>query len=371
MVKEPMHIAHIVGKVQMAGVDAVVMNYYRHIDKKIIQFDFFMDGLDKTPIDDEILSMGGRIFKLPPYQQGMGKNLSTFRMLINENKYRIIHCHMNTLSIFWLREAKKAGIPIRIAHSHSTAGKGETLRNLIKYTLRLFSKVYASHYCACSHYAGRWLFGNYYFDSGKVIILRNAIDANAFEYKKTVRGAVRREFGIGNELVLGHAGRFMYQKNHTYLIKIFEQVHKLYQDSKLLLVGDGPLKISIEQMVKLKGLKDKVIFTGTRTDVPRIMQGIDCFVLPSRYEGLGLVAVEAQASGLLCYVSNEVPNEAILTNHCKSLSLKLAPELWARQIIDDLVEYKRSSDIRWVIEKGYNIEQEVKKLEEYYLSIVK
>ena len=279
---------------------------------------------------------------------------------------------MNTLSIFWLREAKIAGIPIRIAHSHSTAGKGEVSRNLIKYALKPLSKKYANQFCTNSHYAGRWLFGKKFYASGKVNLVKNAIDVTSFAYNENIRNAIRIEFGISEkQFVIGNVGRFMYQKNHEYLIEIFNEIFKLKPDSMLLLVGDGPLKTRIESLVKNKGLVEKVIFTGISLDVPKLMEAMDCFILPSRYEGLGMVVVEAQTAGLPCYISTRVPKEVILTNHCKSISLDTSPKLWANMIYNDSLTFIRSSDVKKISEQGYNIGNEVKILEVYYDSIQK
>jgi len=277
---------------------------------------------------------------------------------------------MNTLSVFWLKEAKKVGIPVRITHSHSTAGKGETKRNLMKYALRPFAKMYPNQYCACSHYAGQWLFGNKFYASGKVNLVRNAIDTNAFAYNEADRAAARAELGIGEQLVVGHVGRFMWQKNHEFLIEIFAELHKLHPSSTLLFVGDGPRREEMKRMVADKGLAKNVLFVGIRRDIPRLMQAMDAFVLPSRYEGLGIVAVEAQSAGLPCYLSKEVPIEAVLTNQCKSLSLEDSPGVWARQIIDDLGAYQRESDIKAINEQKYDIREESKILEQYYEDIL-
>jgi len=369
MEKEPIRIAQVVGQVVTGGVDAVVMSYYRHIDKTMFQFDFFMDGFEETPIDKEILSLGGRIFKLPPYEKSMRKNLIDFRKIIKENNYKIIHCHMNTLSVFWLREAKKAKIPVRIAHSHSTAGKGEFKRNLMKYALRPFSKRYANNFCACSEYAGRWLFGNRFYETGKVKLIRNAIDVEAFRYNEAVREKMRMELGISDKFVVGHVGRFMYQKNHEFLIEIFAEICKQKPDSVLLLVGDGPRREKIEKLVADKGLSEEVIFTGNRNDVPKLMQAMDCFVLPSRYEGLGMVVIEAQTAGLPCYISDMVPDEVILLPElCKPMKLNDHSEQWAYKIRDLVFKTKRNNQTQSIIECNYNIRNEAKVLRSFYES---
>ncbi|MCL2014506.1 MAG: glycosyltransferase family 1 protein, partial [Oscillospiraceae bacterium] len=326
MAYKPIRIAQVVGKVVLGGVDAVVMNYYRHIDRTKFQFDFFMDGLDKTPIDDEILSMGGRIFKLPPYEQGMKKNLVEFCKILKNNNYKIVHCHMNTLSVFWLREAKKSGVPVRIAHNHSTAHWREGKRTLMKYALRPFSRIYPTHFCACAEHAGRWLFGNRLFDKGKITILRNAIETDRYAFNPDIRERVRAGLGLQDKFVVGHIGRFVYPKNHKFLIKIFAQVAKQEPNAILMLVGDGELKPEIEQMTDELGIRRFVRFLGVRQDVQELYQAMDVFVLPSLYEGLPVVGIEAQASGLPFIMSDRITKEAAVDGGSVRLGLNIGAD---------------------------------------------
>lgn len=246
---EPIRIAHIVGKMMNGGVEAVVMNYYRHIDRSRIQFDFIVDE-DSTYIPrEEIESLGGRVFIVPPYQR-LNKYISALSNLFKENHYKIVHSHINTLSVFPLYAAKKAGVPVRIAHNHSTAAPGEWKKNILKYTLRPFAKVYATHYAACSRYAGEWLFGRRSMERGEVTIFNNAIDLDKFKYNENVRNEVRKELGLEGKFVIGHVGRFCYQKNQEFLIDVFEEVYKQNPDAVLILIGDGPDRKKIEEKVK-------------------------------------------------------------------------------------------------------------------------
>lgn len=366
---QPIRVAQIVGKVVLAGVDTMVMNYYRHIDRSKVQFDFFMDGLEKTPIDDEILDLGGKIFKLPPYEESMSANIGEFRKILRQTDYKIIHCHMNTLSVFWLREAKRAGVPIRIAHSHSTAGKGETARNILKCTLRPFSKVFPTHFCACSEYAGRWLFGDRLYDSGKVKLIKNAIDISTFTFDPQVREIIRKELGIENKLVIGHVGRFMKQKNHSFLIDIFNQVQKREPDSVLLLVGGGELEQEIQDKVSSLGLKDSVWFLGVRNDVHRLLQGMDVFLLPSLYEGLPVVGIEAQASGLKMVASDAVTKEAKIIESFAFMSLSQSAKEWAERAME-LSSDDRGAAVEQVVGAGYEIGLATGELARVYVSYV-
>ena len=297
--EEPIRIAQIVGKWIGGGVEAVVMNYYRHLDHSKIQFDFICDD-DSTNIPyDEIEKLGGKVILIPPYQK-VFKYQRELRRVLRDGKYKIVHSHINTLSVFPLYAAKKVGVPVRIAHSHSTTNKKEWKKNLLKQVLRPFSKKYATNYMCCSELAGRWLFGDKAYDEGKVYLLNNAIDLDKFKYDKKIKDKKRKELGIKEDtIVIGHIGRFVAQKNHTFLIDIFNQFHKKEKNSILLLAGQGPLQEEIKNKVRELGLDDSVRFLGQRNDANELYQVFDVFLLPSLYEGLPVVGVEAQASGLL------------------------------------------------------------------------
>lgn len=366
MDNQPIRIAQVIGKWLGGGVESVVMNYYRHIDKSKIQFDFICDA-DSTNIPyDEIEKLGGRVILVPPYQK-VFKYQKELKRIFKENKYKIVHSHINTLSVFPLYAAKCAKVPVRIAHSHSTTNKKEWKKNLLKQVLRPFSKVYATNYMCCSELAGRWLFGNKEYDKGNVYLLNNAIDLDKFKYDEKIRKQKRKELNINDStLVIGHIGRFVAQKNHTFLIDIFNEVHKQNQDSLLMLVGQGPLMNEIQEKVNNLGLKDSVIFLGQRNDANELYQAMDVFVLPSLYEGLPVVGVEAQASGLLCFLSSDMTKETKVLDSTEFMSLSNDAEEWANEILEDLKEYKRQNVIDNITKKNFNIKTEAKKLEKKY-----
>ena len=224
--EEPIRIAQIMGKWVGGGVEAVVMNYYRHIDRNKIQFDFICDS-DSTNIPyEEIEKLGGKVILIPPYQR-VFKYHKELKKVLKDGNYKIVHSHINTLSVFSLWAAKSAGVPVRIAHSHSTTNKKEKKKNLIKTILRPFSKVYATKYMCCSELSGRWLFGNKEYDKKNIFLLNNAIDLDKFKYDEKIRKIKRKELGIKeNNIVIGHIGRFVEQKNHRFLIDIFYEFHK-------------------------------------------------------------------------------------------------------------------------------------------------
>lgn len=370
MKKQPIVVAQIMGKWVGGGVEAVIMNYYRNIDRTKIQFDFICDS-DSTNIPyDEIKKLGGKVIICPPYQ----KILKYEKFLIDlfkKNNYKIVHSNINALSVFPLRAAKKAGVPIRIAHSHSTTNKKEWKKNLMKQALRPFSKKYATDYFACTEHAGRWLFGDRTFEQGKVYILNNAIDLDKYKYNQKIRKNIRKELGINDDtLVIGHIGRFVAQKNHTFLIDIFNELHKKKKDSILLLIGQGPLMDEIKEKVEMLGISDSVKFLGQRGDVDELYNVMDLFLFPSLYEGLGMVLIEAQANGLPCIASTEVPCIAKVSDKIEFIDLEKPINKWISAIktmnYDD-----RKINFELIGKLGYDIKIESNKLEKKYLKHLK
>ena len=366
---EPVRVAQIMGKWVGGGVESVVMNYYRYIDRTKIQFDFICDD-DSTNIPyEEIEKLGGKVILIPPYQK-VFKYHNKLKKILKEGHYKIVHSHINTLSVFSLFAAKCAGVPVRIAHSHSTTNKKEKKKNLLKQVLRPFSKLFATDYMCCSELAGRWLFGDKEYDKGNVYLLNNAIDLDKFKYNETLRKKKRKELGIEDDtLVIGHIGRFVAQKNHDYLIDIFNEIHKKNNNSVLLLAGQGPLMEEIENKAKELNLDDSIKFLGQRNDANELYQAFDVFLLPSLYEGLPVVGVEAQAAGLLCYLSDDMTKETKVLDITKFMSLNNTPEEWADNILDDVKKYKRRDVSKEMTAKNFNIKEEVKRLEKYYLNL--
>ena len=313
----PIRVAQIVGKMNGGGVEAVVMNYYRHIDRSKVQFDFLIDSDSSLVPREEIESLGGRVFEIPPYQHVIEYQRELQR-LFKEEGWKIVHSHINALSVFPLRAAKKAGVPVRIAHSHSTSGKGEHAKNALKAVLKTQSNRYPTHRFACSRFAGEWLFGK----AADFEVIYNAIDLDFFRFNEEVRAQTRADLGlIDDQFVVGHVGRFTAQKNHVFLINIFSEVAKRRDDVVLLLVGSGEDGASVKSMVDKLGLSDRVKFLGQRSDVNRLYQAFDAFLLPSLYEGLCLVGVEAQVSGLPCLLSDTITREVDVTSKCKFMPI--------------------------------------------------
>lgn len=363
-----LRIGMIVGKWVGGGVEAVLMNYYRHIDRNKVQFDFICDS-DSTNIPyEEIEKLGGKVILVPPYQK-LPKYIKELKRIFKENNYKIVHSNINALSVFPLYAAKKAGVPIRIAHSHSTTNKAEWKKNLLKQALKPFSKRYANTYFACTEHAGRWLFGNKTFDEGKVLVVNNGIDVDSYSFNEKIRKEKRKELKLKDtDIVIGHIGRFMKQKNHEFLIDIFSELYKENNNYKLMLIGQGPLQDEMKQKVKDLGIEDAVMFLGQKNDANKYYQAMDLFLFPSLYEGLGMVFVEAQSAALPSIASTEVPVIAKVSDRAYFIGLDQPISIWTDKI-KEVIKQERKVDTKRIKTAGYDIVTEAKKLEQKYINL--
>ncbi|WIY61161.1 glycosyltransferase family 1 protein [Bacillus arachidis] len=363
---KPIRILQVVTVMNRGGLETMLMNYYRRIDRSKIQFDFMVHRTDKGHYDDEIEELGGKIYRMPQIRPG---NYRRYFKLLNEffatnPEYKVVHSHINENSSFVLRAAKNAGVPCRIAHSH-LSDLGIDIKLPFRLYARFTMKENPTAYFACSKKAGEWLFGKKRANSNEVKVLNNAVNAAEFKYNESNRNKVREEIGANdNTLVIGHIGRFNKQKNHEFLIDIFHAVHKKNPESILVLIGEGTLRASIEKKVADLGLSSKVRFLGTRTDIPQLMQGFDVFLFPSLFEGLPVVLVEAQAAGLNCVVSDAITSESNLTGRMKFMSLKSSTELWADSILSSSLEHEDTTNV--MQNMGYDTATMANWLTDYY-----
>lgn len=361
---KPIRVAQVVGKMVGGGVEAVVMNYYRHIDRGKVQFDFLVDSDSTLVPREEIESLGGRVFEIPPYQHVV-EYQKELQRLFKQEGWCIAHSHINALSLFPLRAAKKAGIPVRIAHSHSTSGKGEYSKNAMKWILRHFANIYPTARVACSERAGRWLFG----EKHEFTLFYNAIDLERFKHDAGKRKCTRDELGIENDtFVVGHMGRFMAQKNHSFLVSAFAKFVEFEPNSLLLLAGNGDHMSQIEELATKLGVADKVRFLGYRSDSDCLYQAFDCFALPSLYEGLPLVAVEAQRSGLHCLLSTAITREVALTEGVEFLDIDSVDE-WVKAFITCSKDRGRI-DVSTSLFIAYNAVDAALRLQNYYYDLI-
>lgn len=323
-------VLQVVNDMNRAGLETMLMNYYRHIDRTQIQFDFLTHRPYKGDYDDEILSLGGQIYHAPRlYPQNLPTYFRYMKAFFQEHpEYKIIHSHIDAMSYLPLLAAKRAGVPVRIAHSHSTS-IDKDFKILLKQIYRKLLPSTANYYFACGDAAGKFLFGNRPFTK-----IPNAIDAMHFKFDAALRKEKRQELGIDKKLVIGHVGRFSYPKNHAFLIDTFHEIAKKEDSAVLVLVGTGENEEAIRKQVERYDLVEKIYFLGSRADVNELYQAMDIFVMPSRFEGVPMVGVEAQFAGLPCIFSDKVPSEIMFHDNCKFLSLESSPSVWAMAILD-------------------------------------
>ena len=358
----PIRILHVVTYMGRGGLETMIMNYYRHMDRSKVQFDFLVHRDFRADYDDEIESLGGQIFRIPQLIPWSKRYLRTLEQFFRSHpEYRIVHVHQDCLSSVILKVAEKCGVPVRIAHSHSSS-QDKNVKYLIKQFYKKQIPAHATQLFACGKDAGDWMFGG-----APYRIVNNAIDSSAYTFDTVKRGKMRQELAIAEDaFVIGHVGRFNAVKNHTFLLDVFAEVKRHNENAVLLLVGDGDLRAEMEQKAATLGISDCVIFTGIRSDVPDLMQAMDCFVFPSLYEGLGIVAVEAQAAGLPCIVSSGVPQECDITSLIDHIPLEEDLSVWASRILEHC-NSKRSDTSNDIISSGYDIEANAQWLQDFYL----
>lgn len=357
---EPIRVAQIMGKLWAGGVEMVVFNYYRAIDKSKVQFDFYYDEDSTVEPPQDLIDMGARFIKVPPYQK-LPEYLKVLRRKFKNNQYTIVHSHINTLSVFPLYMAWRCGVPIRIAHNHSVPGGESKGRTCLKYFLKFFSRMFPTDYFACSEKAGRWLFGDRNYEAGKVTVVKNALDFAKFRPSDETVVSLKKEFGIEDKFVVGHVGRFTFAKNHKFLIDLFAKISEIRNDAVLMLVGDGEMHEKIHQWVSEYDLTDKVVFIGQVSNPEKYYRLADVMVIPSIFEGLSLTTIESQVAGIPVVVSTAIPEEAIISNGCIRLDLK--SNLWMNTILNSL-NVKVKLDER---SKAYEIVGASKTLERWYL----
>lgn len=368
--QQPIRVLHVVGRVMGGGVLAFVMNHYRHMDRSTVQFDFLV-GEDSLVVPaEEIEALGGRVFKVPRYQD-VGGFMRGVRAVIRRTRPAIVHSHLNSLSVIPLAVARAERVPVRIAHSHSTAGPGEGAKNIAKSLLQPLSRLEPTAYAACSDHAARWLFGERAANNDRVHLIHNAIELARFAYNQDVRHQVRTELGIPDSAyVVGQVGRLCQQKNQLFLLPVVQELLRRNRQTIVLMAGEGNLRPRIEQEITRRDLGKEVRLLGLRSDIPDLYQAMDVLALPSTYEGLGMVAIEAQASGLRVVASDAVPNEAKVTDLVDFLPLTAPSETWVNALAPQVSRLPRRSHIDEVAAAGYEIEDSALDLGNWYLQLI-
>lgn len=366
---KPIHVLVLDTVMDRGGAEAMIMNYMRHIDRDVIKFDFLTNRDYRAAYEDEIESLGGKVYHMCPMYPGkFGQYKREVREFLKEHpEYKIIHSNLEERSYFALKEAKKLGVPVRISHSHNRP-LGVNPKLIVRYYFRYMLKFYNTHMFACGVEAGDWLYGKKNRD--KVIVMKNAIDAEEYRYNPQISMEMKRELGIEGKKVIGHVGRFFPQKNHTFLIDIFKAVHDREPEAVLLLVGGGELDDSLKNQIKDKvdalRLTDSVKFLGVREDVAKVVQTFDVFLLPSLFEGLPVTMVEAQAAGLPCVISDKVPVQCDITGNVEVVKLEDDVQKWAETVCRLADEFEKKDTYKTIVQAGFDIKENAKWLEEFY-----
>lgn len=370
---EQVHVLVLDTVMDRGGAEAMIMNYMRNINRDIIKFDFLTNRDYRAAYEDEIESLGGKVYHMCPMYPGkFHRYKKEVREFLKEHpEYKIIHSNLEERSYLPLKVAKKMGVPVRISHSHNRP-LGINPKLIVRYYFRFMLKFYNTHMFACGEEAGDWLYGKKNRDN--VTIMNNAVDANQYRYNPEVSKEMKKQLGIEGKKVIGHVGRFFPQKNHDFLIDIFNEIYKKDKDTVLLLVGGGELDDALKNQIKEKvrnlGLEDTVQFLGVREDVDRIVQTFDVFLLPSLFEGLPVTMVEAQAAGLPCVISDKVPIQCDLTGNVWVVPLEESPEKWADVVLDKANNFKKRDTYQQIADAGFDIKSQAKWLEEFYVKVL-
>ncbi len=361
----PIRVLQCVNKMDRAGLETMIMNYYRNINREKIQFDFLTHRADSGAYDEEIISLGGRVYHAPRLVPGNYiKYFKYMRSFFkNHPEYRIVHSHIDAMSFFPLLAAKKSNIPVRISHSHTTKLDFD-YKLPIKYISKKMVPKVANQHFACGVEAAKFL-----YNDDDVKYIKNAIDLDMFRFDKNTRNNKRKELNISKEkIVIGHVGRLIYIKNQSFLIKLLAELLKKNENYMLVLVGTGSDKSKLLKLSNEMNVTDKVLFLEDRKDVHEIYNTFDIFIMPSLFEGLPLVGVEAQANGIKCIFSDKISKEILLTQNAKMLSLENGVELWKNTILKENLD-RNVNAIEEVRKSGFDIKKESKKLEKKYISL--
>ncbi len=361
-------VLHSVSNMDRGGIETMLMNLYRNIDRDKIQFDFLCNKSKPGAFDKEIAELGGRIYISPglnpvkflKYQKYMDD-------LFESYNYKIVHAHNGAFGYYPLVGAKRNNIPVRIFHAH-----GASITVDLKLPLKLLCKSGLPNVCnqhfTCGVSAAECYFGKKAVESGDYVMINNAIDVERFVFSSGIRDRLRAENNINDRFAIGHVGRFMKQKNHSFAVDMFYELYKHKPNAMLVFLGDGELMDEIKQKVNAYNLQDRVVFKGNIANVNEWYQALDAFILPSQWEGLPVVGIEAQAAGLPCFFSDTITTEAKVTDNVKFLSIS-DTNVWVKSILETCQTHIRADMTESVINAGYEIKEQAKRLEDLYLKL--
>ena len=377
MRSSPKRVLHITEMLSAAGIESFIMNVYRNIDREEVQFDFLVLRDEKEFYDDEVSSLGGRKYFV---HSSIGNTLlrildeaHQIENFLKKNTYDIVHIHYTTpLRAFYLKAAKKAGVPVRIYHSHSAAVSGKSRIKLLiyNYCKKVIDK-YATDCFACSEAAAKWIYSTNALQAGRVKVIHNGIDTKRFSFDKNIRDQIRKELDLQNKFVIINTGRFTEQKNQGFILDIVGYMHNNTNIKvKLLLLGDGPLKEQYLIKVKKIGIEENVVFLGIKNNVQDYLFASDCYVMPSLYEGLPVAGIEAECTGIYSIFSSEITKEVKIRGNVDFIDLKEGIVHWSNAILNSSSEgrEKAENDVKMA---GYDIRDVAKKMQDFYLECMK
>lgn len=366
--QRPKRILHVVTKMNRGGLETFIMNVFRTIDRKKLQFDFLTQGEDSGAYDEEIKSLGGRIYQLPKRRSNIFRYNQAVNIFFESHpEYNAVHFHISSLSSgAVLKAAKKNKIRTRVVHSHNSRGPKAIYHRILHWWNQQSIKKWGTHYFSCSDLARTHLYGTK-LSKNQVFVINNGIEAEKFIYNEQMREIVRENLNLQDRYAIGHIGSFSYAKNHEFLIDIFSKIRQMCPQAVLLLVGDGSLRPQIEKKIKGLRLEDSVKLLGIRSDIPELLQAMDVFVFPSLYEGLPVAGVEAQAAGLKCFFSDSITRQVDITGLIKYISLEEPTDHWAEEIMVYQKGYHRKNTYSQIELAGFNIAGVAAQLERIYL----
>jgi len=367
-----LRILHVVTKMDRAGLENRLMDIYRKIDRTSIQFDFLTFRKEPGYFDEEIKELGGKVFYLDPISItdvcSNNRNRGLCSFFIEHPEYKIIHAHLDQWCGIVLKEAKRAGILVRIAHSRGSVKNVNfnfTMKNIIKNIMMKYNNYYATHRFAVSQIAGEWLFGKRNVSAGNVIVWPNAIDCAKFRYNEETRRRKRIELRLNSMHVLMHIGRLDPNKNQRFLIDIFDELVKKKPNTRLLLIGDDRMDGYYQRYAEQKESRDSILFLGVRSDIVELLMAGDMLIFPSFAEGFPGAVMEAQAAGLTCIISDTITNEVCLTDNIVQLPINNGIDIWVNKILE-FKNINRSDNYATLVEKGYDIHGLCQKLSKFY-----
>lgn len=365
--EEPMRILHVLGGVGLGGAESRIMDLYRCIDRKKIQFDFLVHQRDPGYYEEEIRELGGRIYRVPRFRL---YNFLAYRKALRaffreHHEFQAVHGHMTSTAAFYLPIAKNCGIPMTIAHARS-AGVDKGAKGMVTRLLRIPLRKKCDYMFACSGLAAGAVFGKKNALAGKVKIVPNAIDAEAFRFCAETRDEMRRMLAVTENFVVGHVGRFHYAKNHEYLLEVFAQIEKKRDNAVLLLLGEGERMDEMKRKALSLGIAEKVRFCGNQRETWKYYQAMDFFVFPSRFEGLPGTVIEAQSAGLRCLISDTITQECIVTELAVRKNIADGPAAWADYVLAN-GEYARTDRYEQIRAAGFDVRRQAEWYERFYL----